>query len=55
MMTVAELIELLKAVPQDAKIELLDTADCTETIDTWFWTRPSDGQHFLFLTPREHD
>ncbi len=53
MMTVAELIELLKTVPQDAKIELKDTADCTNAIDTWFWTRPSDAQQFLFLFPKE--
>jgi len=52
-MTVKELIELLTVMPQDAKIELTDTADCTEIIDTWFWTRPSDGQQFLFLTPRD--
>ena len=49
-MTVQELIELLQKMPQDAKIELTDTAGCTEEIETWYW---QSDEKYVFLSVKE--
>jgi hypothetical protein len=51
--TVAELIEVLKTMPQHANVELTDTADCTESISTWQWTSSQDGTKYVFLSRDE--
>jgi hypothetical protein len=51
-MTVSELIELLKTMPQDATIELTSTAGCTPDVETWYWQSEHNGE-FLFLSPKE--
>ena len=50
-MTVQELIELLKTLPQTAKVELTGTAGCTDEIETWYWQR--DNEEYVFLNVKE--
>jgi hypothetical protein len=53
-MTVQELIDLLQKLPQDAHVELTNTAGCTKDIETWYWQGGYDGKNdFVFLSPKD--